>query len=265
MRLATRNKNKSKSFIYKQRFIALALFALSVSACRSQAIPPPPAAPPVVEEPSPPPAPSMSLGAQPTSIERGMNATLRWRAQNADEVRIEPGIGVVASRGMRDVSPSSSVTYTATAVGPGGSTSDTVRVTVSVPEPPATVPPLPSTPELTIEELFRANTQPVLFDYDRSEIRADQVSRLQSNARFLVQNVGLLFTVSGHADERGSQEYNIGLGDLRANAVRAFLIEQGVAGSRINTVSFGEERPVCREETEACYQANRRAAFVTNQ
>src|SRR5690606_29047166 len=95
--------------------------------------------------------------------------------------------------------------------------------------------------EPTVEELFRANVRTVYFDYDRSDIRADQVGTLQAAARFLQQNGGLRFTISGHADERGSQEYNLGLGDRRAASIRQFLIEQGVAADRMQTVSYGEE------------------------
>ncbi len=246
--------------------VVLVLVGLFSFSCRKPVAPPPPPPPPApVEEPPPPAAPAISLSAQPSSIDRGEETTLAWQARNADSVRIEPGVGTVGTSGRRDVSPSSSVTYTATATGAGGTSTDTVRVTVSVPAPPPAAPPLPSTPEPTIEELFRDNVQAILFDYDRSEIRPDQVGRLQANARFLQQNRGVRFTVSGHADERGSQEYNIGLGDLRANAVRQFLVEQGIAESRISTVSFGEERPVCTATTEGCYQQNRRAAFVTRQ
>jgi peptidoglycan-associated lipoprotein len=103
-----------------------------------------------------------------------------------------------------------------------------------------------------------------LFDYDKSDIRADQVSRLQGNATWLRANPNVRFTVQGHADERGSQEYNLGLGDRRANAVKEFLSGQGIADNRINIVSFGEERPACQDQTEGCYQRNRRAAFQRN-
>ena len=247
--------------------LILVLVGLFSFSCRKPAAPPPPPQiTPAEESPPPPPAaPSISFSAQPSSIERGEETTLEWQAQNAASVRIDPGVGSVGTSGRRDVSPSSSVTYTATATGPGGTSTDTVRVTVSVPAPPPTAPPLPSTPEPTIEELFRDNVQPILFDYDRSGIRPDQVGRLQANARFLQQNSSVRFTISGHADERGSQEYNISLGDLRANAVRQFLLEQGISEARINAVSFGEERPVCAATTERCYQQNRRAEFVTRQ
>src|SRR5437660_1092026 len=71
-------------------------------------------------------------------------------------------------------------------------------------------------------------------------------------------------TIEGHCDERGSAEYNIGLGDRRANAAKEFLISQGVAANRINTVSYGKERPVCRDANEECYVRNRRAHFTPN-
>jgi peptidoglycan-associated lipoprotein len=138
-------------------------------------------------------------------------------------------------------------------------------VTVNAPAAPAPAPaPPPRSPDVTISDLFTQNVQDILFDYDQAEIRTDQVSRLQGNANWLKNNPNVRFTVQGHADERGSQEYNLGLGDRRANAVRQFLVTQGVPDSRISVVSFGEERPACQDQTEACYQRNRRAAFVMN-
>jgi peptidoglycan-associated lipoprotein len=90
------------------------------------------------------------------------------------------------------------------------------------------------------------------------------MSRLQSNASWLKQNPNVRFTIEGHCDDRGSQEYNLALGDRRANAVKEYLVSQGIAESRMNVISYGEDRPVCREETEDCYQRNRRAEFVLN-
>jgi len=113
-------------------------------------------------------------------------------------------------------------------------------------------------------DLFRQNVQDILFDYDKADIRPDQVSRLQGDASFLREHAEVRFTIEGHADERGSQEYNLGLGDKRANAVKEFLVSQGLQAGRVSTVSYGEERPQCREQNEDCYQRNRRAAFVLN-
>jgi peptidoglycan-associated lipoprotein len=86
---------------------------------------------------------------------------------------------------------------------------------------------------------------------------------LQANAGWLKANPNVRFTVEGHCDERGSEEYNLALGDRRANAVKEYLLSQGIAASRMSTVSYGEERPVCREATEECYAQNRRAHFRT--
>jgi peptidoglycan-associated lipoprotein len=154
------------------------------------------------------------------------------------------------------------VTYTAKAVGPGGEATDTARITVNVPPPPPPRDTPPPPPTVSISELFRRNVQDILFDYDKSDIRPDQVSRLQSNAAFLKDHPEVRFTVDGNADERGSQEYNLGLGDRRANTVKEFLAMQGIGGNRVNTVSYGEERPVCRDQSEDCYQKNRRAGFT---
>jgi peptidoglycan-associated lipoprotein len=242
---------------------ALMVGALLLTSCHKKTVappqppPPPPAAPPA-------PAPTITLRANPGTITSGSPTTLQWTAQNATGVRIEPGLGDVNASGNRQVSPTSSVTYTATATGPGGTASDTARVTVNAAPPPPPAPP-PSAPNVSIDQLFSQNVQTVYFDYDKSEIRPDQMSRLQSNARWLKQNPTVRFTIEGHCDERGSQEYNLALGDRRANAVREFLISQGIPEANMKVISYGEERPVCREETEDCFQRNRRAEFVLNQ
>jgi peptidoglycan-associated lipoprotein len=158
------------------------------------------------------------------------------------------------------------VTYTASATGPGGTATDIARVTVNVPAAPAPDTTVPRrTSDLTSEQLFTQNVQDVFFDYDKADIRGDMLSVLQRNATWLKANANVRFTIEGHCDERGSEEYNIGLGDRRANAVREYLVSQGLPAARMNVVSYGEERPVCREETEQCFEKNRRAAFKLNQ
>jgi peptidoglycan-associated lipoprotein len=151
-------------------------------------------------------------------------------------------------------------------MGPGGSATDTARITVNTPAPAAAPEPPPrNTPNVSMSELFSQNVKTIYFDYDKSDIRPDQVSALQGNAAWLKSNTNVRFTIEGHCDERGSEEYNLALGDRRANTVKEFLVAQGVAANRIMTVSYGEERPVCREMTEECYAKNRRAAFTPNQ
>ena len=113
----------------------------------------------------------------------------------------------------------------------------------------------------SIEQIFMDTMQPILFDYDKATIRPGEESKLLGQAAYLKQNPAIKFTIEGHADERGSQEYNVALGDERAAAVRKFLAGQGIAENRMNPTSFGEERPACRDQNEDCFQKNRRAAF----
>jgi peptidoglycan-associated lipoprotein len=113
-------------------------------------------------------------------------------------------------------------------------------------------------------ELFRQNVKDIYFDFDKADIRPDQVSVVQANANFLKGRANIRFTIAGNCDERGSAEYNLGLGDRRANAVKEYLVNQGVAANRINTVSYGKERPICTEKSENCYQMNRRDAITMN-
>jgi peptidoglycan-associated lipoprotein len=204
------------------------------------------------------------LRAQPATIDRGGSTTLQWEARNAANVTITPEIGGVAVTGNRSVSPTSSVSYQATATGPGGTATDIARVTVNVPAVGGDDPGLRPRPGVDAGDLggIEKNVKDVLFDYDKAEIRSDQVSVLIGNASWFKSNSGVRFTIEGHTDERGSEEYNLGLGDRRANAVKEFMINQGIAANRMNTVSYGEERPVCRDQSESCFDRNRRAHFT---
>lgn len=196
------------------------------------------------------PEPALDLKASPASIDAGDSITLSWGSQNADSVRIEPGIGEVGEAGNVSVSPTSSVTYTATATGPGGTATAIVEVTVHTP---------------SVTDLFDSTMQPVYFDLDRADIRSDQAVELQTAARFLTENAEVQLTIEGHADERGSQKYNMGIGERRANAVRTYLTNQGVAATRIDVVSFGEDHPVCTQSNEGCWSRNRRVEYALRQ
>jgi peptidoglycan-associated lipoprotein len=114
----------------------------------------------------------------------------------------------------------------------------------------------------TLEESFTKNVRDVYFDYDKSDVRDDQKSTLADAASFLKTNSSVKFSIEGHCDERGSEEYNLGLGDRRANAVKNYLISLGIDAGRMNPISYGKERPQCREASEDCYQKNRRGHFV---
>lgn len=143
------------------------------------------------------------------------------------------------------------------------------------PAPPAPPPPPAAAPApraLTEDELFARKTldqlnaeRPlgdVFFDLDSSTVRDDAKSALSTNATYLKRWSSVRFNVEGHCDERGTAEYNLGLGERRASAVRAYLVELGVPGDRVVIVSKGKEAPFCTESNESCWQQNRRGHFV---
>jgi peptidoglycan-associated lipoprotein len=156
------------------------------------------------------------------------------------------------------VSPSDSTNYTLTAKGAGGTQTASTRLTVTPPPPPP--PPPPAGP--TDEELFAQNIKDIFFDYDKSNIRADQNASLQADMLFLSQHPNIKFTIEGHCDERGSIEYNVALGENRAASVKNALTMAAVDAGRMNTISYGKEKPFCTESNESCWQQNRRAHFV---
>jgi peptidoglycan-associated lipoprotein len=247
-------------------------------ACKKTPAPPPP--PPANTgtgiTPAPPalPAPTVTLRADTSTITRGGNVTLTWESRNAATLDIQPGIGAVTpvAAGSRQVNPASSVTYEITATGPGGKISDTLRITVNDP-PLAAVVAAPrggdtgtrgAAPNLTSQQLFDRDMQPINFDYDKSDIRDDQKAKLQTATTYMKSNPNVRITIEGNTDERGSEEYNLALGDRRANAVKQYLVTQGIAENRLSSVSYGEERPACSAQTEDCFAQNRRAAFRIN-
>jgi peptidoglycan-associated lipoprotein len=166
----------------------------------------------------------------------------------------------VQATGSSTATPADSTTYTLTATGPGGTNTATARVTVTIPPPPPPPPPQ-KVIEVSEEELFGRNVKDAYFDYDKSDIRPDAQQTLTANADFLKAHPGIRFTVEGHCDERGSEEYNLGLGDRRANAVKSFLANLGIPADRIGTISYGKSRPTCTESSEGCWQQNRRGHF----
>jgi peptidoglycan-associated lipoprotein len=234
--------------------ILIAIVALG-AACKKpapQAPPPPP--PPAAE---PPARPTVNLQASPTLIQRGQSSTLTWSSTNATSLTLSPGIGAVSAEGTQSVSPQDSTTYTLTATGPGGSADATTHVTVSVPPPPAPAAHVP-----TLQELFDQEVKDAYFDYDKADIRADARDALSKTAQFLRSYPQMKVVVEGHCDERGSTEYNLALGDRRAASAKQFLVSLGIPADRLETVSYGKERPFCSASTEECWQQNRRAHFV---
>jgi len=233
--------------------LGLLSFLVVSAGCSHKVANNPPAPPPAA---APPAQPRVTLQASRNDISRGQSVTLRWSATNATSVSVTPEVGSVAAEGTTNVAPGQSTTYTATAMGPGGSATASARVTVTVPAPAAATPRQPS-----LEELFTKEVQDAFFDYDKAGIRDDARSALAKTAEFLRSYPQVAVVIEGHCDERGSTEYNVALGDRRDDAAKEFLLSQGVAGDRIQTVSYGKERPFCTQSNEACWQQNRRAHF----
>jgi peptidoglycan-associated lipoprotein len=248
----------------KWALLVLALTALVlVGGCKKKEVPSAP--PPEAAAPPPPAAPPQaSLTVTPDRIQPGGSATLEWSTRDASNVNID-GIGGVPASGSQSVSPGASITYHLTAQGPGGTAEASARLTVeqaaAAPPPPAPAP----APSETEAELFAKSVKDIYFDYDRYDLRPGDQATIAANAAFLKAHASIRFTIEGHCDERGSTEYNLALGDNRANAARDALVKAGVPASQIKTVSYGKEKPFCMEHDESCWQQNRRAHFAYGQ
>lgn len=229
---------------------AFATMLLLIAGCAKKPVakvtPPPPPAPP---------QPTVTLSVYPSDINQGQSANLTWEAQNATEVTLE-SIGNVESNGSKSVNPSESTTYRIVAKGPGGSSDASARLTVSAP------PPVSSEVQPTLRELFDRNVKDAFFAFDSYQLDTETSQIVSSDAQFLQQHPELKFTVVGHCDERGSEEYNLALGASRAEAVKQALAAQGIDGQRVATNSVGKEQPFCTESNEECWHLNRRGHFT---
>jgi peptidoglycan-associated lipoprotein len=189
------------------------------------------------------PAPTAQLTATPSAVTAG------------DQV-------VLPSSGVKTVIPTSSTSYHLVARGDGGSADATARVTVTPVQTAVAIKQDGTVSNLTADEQFRANVQDIFFDYDAYEVRGDQEGQLSKAAAYLAQNSGVKVLIGGYCDERGSNEYNLNLGQSRANSVKQALVQAGIAADRLRIVSYGKEKPFCTESTEECWQQNRRAGFT---
>jgi peptidoglycan-associated lipoprotein len=239
---------------YRVLVAAVVLIALlGMAGCHKKKVAPPApaAAPPAA------PAPTAQLTATPATITAGDQVVLKWQTTDATSVNIE-GVGDVPTSGVKSVTPAQSTSYHLIARGEGGSADATARVTVNA--PPAYVP-VPSN-TMSAEEEFKANVQDIFFDYDSADVRSDAQSTLAKDAAYLNSHQNIKVVLGGYCDERGSNEYNLALGQNRAEGAKNALVNAGVAASRVRVISYGEENPFCNESTEDCWQQNRRAGFT---
>ena len=217
---------------------------------------------PVQQAATPPaattPAPTAQLTATPSTITAGDQVVLSWKTVDANSVSID-GMGAVPSSGVKTVTPTMTTTYHLTARGDGGSTDATATVTVNPAQAAVAVP--ENNQPMTAEQMFKANVQDIFFDYDSYDVRTGDEAVLSKAAAFLAAHPEIKVLIGGYCDERGSNEYNLALGENRANAAKKLLVQDGVSPNRLRVVSYGKERPFCTESTESCWQQNRRAGF----
>ena len=254
----------------RKRHLSVICFGILLAfaaGCKKKVPPPPPPPPPPVEKKVEPPAKPtiVQFSAEPSSIERGQSATLRWSVQNATSISINQGIGTVQANGDQRVQPNDSTTYRLTASNAGGEVTAeaTVNVTAPPPPPPPAAPPKPSLSERL------SSVQDCYFDFDKNDIRPDCRDVLTRNAdtlkSILTDFPDATIMLEGNCDERGSAEYNLALGDRRSTAAKEFLVQLGVPADRLKTISYGKERPQCTESNESCWQKNRRVHLSPGQ
>ena len=130
------------------------------------------------------------------------------------------------------------------------------------PPPPPPVTPPPAGPSISQQEFQAFQNQDINFDFDQYDLRTDARTTLDRKASFLNQNSSVRVQIEGHCDERGTNEYNLALGERRANGAKQYLTTAGISAGRLSTISYGEERPLDPGHTEAAWAKNRRDHFV---
>ncbi len=250
---------QSQSFRSNSLRAALFLAIVAVAGCGGKKSAPvnPASLPPST---SATPAPTANLTADPLAIDLGQSVVLNWRTTDATSVTID-GIGSVNANGTQTVSPSNSTNFHLVAKGDGGTTEANVRVTVRVAAAPTVPTESGGNADMGTDAVFHKNVEDVYFDYDSYALRPDGQAATTKAASYLVSHPSIRIVIGGYCDDRGSAEYNLALGENRANSAKTALVNAGVAATRIRVVSYGKEKQFCTEETESCWQQNRRAQF----
>ena len=238
-------------------FLLATAAAVLLGGCHKKASAPPPSSlPPAVTAV----APTANITADPAAIDVGSSVVLNWNTTGASSVTID-GIGPVPANGTQNVTPSTSTNFHLTATGDGGTAEANVRVTVRVPVAAADTSSSGNLGDTGTDAAFHAVVQDVFFDYDSYDLPAEAKANATLAANYLNAHPAIKVLIGGYCDERGSAEYNLALGENRANAAKTALVNAGVPASRLRIVSYGKEKQFCTEQNESCWHQNRRAQF----
>jgi OmpA-OmpF porin, OOP family len=218
--------------------------ALANGLCPRRAVAPPP--------PPPPAAPTVSIYADPATIERSQCAKLAWSTTGASSASIDQGIGSTDPNGSREVCPFNTTQYTVTAMGDGGTRTASATVTVNLP------------PTAEVKFILLEDEH---FDFDKSTLTASGVAIMERNILVFKENPEMKVRIAGYASASGTEEYNQKLSERRAKTVEDYLIKEGgIAPGRLTKIGYGENRPATYEpipsdiESKAA-KANRRVIF----
>jgi len=229
--------------------------ALANALCPRIAVPPPP----------PAAAPTVRISAYPATIDRGKCAKLDWATTGATSASIDQGIGSQNPNGSREVCPGSTTQYTITAMGDGGTRTNSATVTV-VPPPAPPPPPAPVIIERpAVRKVIDRLVLHVNFDFDKSTVRPADVAQLQKAIDFIKKYPANDVSIEGHTDSKGTDKYNQALSERRAAAVKAYLLKHGEIDSRkdtITTTGLGESKPIADNATEKGRFENRRVEIL---
>lgn len=237
---------------------------------RARRVPPPTPLPPASttspeKQPSPETtaAPTLDVSLQPSSVQKGEPALLVWKTENATSVEVDHNVGEVDTSGKIKFFPEQTTTYRITASGPGGRTEKSVMVRV-LSEPDESIVNEEDIRGKSLEQQFEMFVKPVFFEFDSAQLSDSARTTLDGNVRWLsaAGHQQVQFILEGHCDERGTDRYNLALGDKRAQVVKNYLSSHGIDPSRITTVSLGEEKPFDNGHDEQSWALNRRVQFV---
>lgn len=238
------------------------LLALATSCPKSRVTSSVPAAPTLGKSSKPVIA---FFSSEPNAVTAGKSVSLRWSVTGAQRVQIDNGLGTVESSGSRQMQLNGSTTYKLEATNAAGTASAVLTVNVIAPLSSGTESPDGRSGAKSFD-LLATQLQDIHFNYDKEEIPAAEKSIIDRDAlvlkNLIASDPGVVVIIEGHCDERGSAEYNIALGDRRANVVKNLFVHSGLPENKFNTISYGKEQPVCLSTEEDCLARNRRVHFT---